>query len=197
MYSDPFQYNNYTVHRKMLKLFGGVFRVLDPNDQLALYADMKAFKLKEDIRLYSDENKQQELLVIKARSIIDFSAAYDVVDPLSGQKIGALKRKGFKSMLRDEWVIMDSVDNEIGYIKEDSTLMAVIRRIAGEFIPFAIPQNFTGALRGVPVLEFKQNFNPFAHKLMLDFSMDTQNLLDKRMGIAAAVLMMAIEGKQH
>lgn len=181
----------------MLKLFGGVFRVFDPYSNLALYADMKAFKLREDIRLYADENKLQEVLTIKARSIIDFSAAYDVMDPLSGQKIGALKRKGFKSMLKDEWVIMDQMDNEVGYIKEDSMLLAVIRRVVGEFVPIAIPQNFTGELRGMPVFTFKQNFNPFAHKLMLDFSPDIQNLLDKRIGIAAAILMMAVEGKQH
>lgn len=197
MYTDPFQHASYTVHRQMLKLFGGVFRVFDPYGQLALYADMKAFKLKEDITLFADENKTQAVLTIKARSIIDFSAAYDVTDPATGQKIGALKRKGLKSMLKDEWIILDEVDNEVGYIREDSMLLAIIRRVVGEFVPIAIPQNFKGELKGTPVLEYKQNFNPFAHKLMLDFSSDIQNLLDKRIGVAAAILMMAVEGKQH
>ena len=36
-----------------------------------------------------------ELMVIKARDILDFSAAYDVEDSTSNEKIGALKRHGF------------------------------------------------------------------------------------------------------
>jgi hypothetical protein len=31
----------------------------------------------------------------------------------------------------------------------------------------------------------------------LDYSMDQQGLLDRRLGIAAAVLLVAIEGKQN
>jgi hypothetical protein len=43
---------------------------------------------------------------------------------------------------------------------------------------------------------FTRNFNPFVSKVNLDYSMDTQGLLDRRLGIAAAVLLLAIEGKQ-
>ena len=31
-------------------------------------------------------------------------AAYDVTDSQTGEKVGALRRKGFKSILRDEWL---------------------------------------------------------------------------------------------
>ncbi|NIA15532.1 MAG: hypothetical protein GWP08_15830 [Nitrospiraceae bacterium] len=55
---------------------------------------------------------QTELLCIQARSILDFSAAYDVVDSTTGEKAGALKRKGLKSILRDAWIIMDADDRE-------------------------------------------------------------------------------------
>jgi hypothetical protein len=48
----------------------------------------------------------------------------------------------------------------------------------------------------VPVLCFRQRFNPFIAKIDLDFSMDTQGRLDRRLGIAAAVLLCAIEGRQ-
>lgn len=43
---------------------------------------------------------------------------------------------------------------------------------------------------------FKQNFNPFVTKLSLDFSTDTERRLDRRLGLAAAVLLCAIEGKE-
>ena len=50
---------------------------------------------------------QVELLSIQARQIIDFSAAYDVYDGSTGSKVGALKRKGMKSILRDECEIRE------------------------------------------------------------------------------------------
>ena len=88
--------------------------------QLVLYSEQKAFKLREDIRLYSDETKAEELITISARSIIDFSAAYDVVDATTGERVGALRRKGLSSILRDEWLILDVDEIELGRINECS-----------------------------------------------------------------------------
>jgi len=48
---------------------------------------MKKFKLKEDIRVYADENKNNEVLSLQARSIIDFSAAYDVYNTATHEKM--------------------------------------------------------------------------------------------------------------
>jgi uncharacterized protein YxjI len=190
-----FQHNNYLVRRKVLKLFGGAFHVYDPTGQVVLFANMKAFKLKEDIRLYEGEDMQTELLLITARRVLDISSEYDVTDSQTGQKVGVLKRKGLKSMVRDEWILMDSMDQTIGTIREDSTAMALIRR----FIPFAnlIPQQYNGEIRGVPVCTFKQNVNPFVMKIAIDFSADVNRLLDRRLGLTAAILLCAIEGKQH
>lgn len=194
MLATRFQHNNYLIRRKVFKLFGGVFHVYDPGGQVVLFASMKAFKLKEDIRLYDSEEKHTELLVIQARRVLDISSEYDVNDAQTGEKVGVLKRKGLKSIVRDEWIVMDRGDQPIGTIREDSTAMALIRR----FVPFAnlIPQEYNGEIRGTPVCTFKQNFNPFVMKISLDFSADVNRLLDRRLGLAAAVLLCAIEGKQ-
>ncbi|MNR57283.1 hypothetical protein D3C85_1780200 [compost metagenome] len=50
-------------------------------------------------------------------------------------------------------------------------------------------------VNGTKVAEFKQNFNPFVQKLNLDFSAD-HNKLDRRLGLAGAVLLIAVEGSQ-
>ncbi len=47
------------------------------------------------------------------------------------------------------------------------------------------------------VADLRQRFNPFAYQMDLDFSMDTGNKLDHRIGIAAAILLAIIEGKQR
>ncbi|HMV47988.1 MAG TPA: hypothetical protein PLD20_10350 [Blastocatellia bacterium] len=193
MTADRFSHSTYLIRRRILSLLGGKFEIYDPAGNVVLFSKMKAFKLKEDIRLYTDETMTAELISIQARTIMDFSAAYDVVDSTTGRKIGALKRKGWKSLMRDEWIIMDVNDNEIGGIQEDNAFVAFIRR----FVTNLIPQTFNVQLGGQPVAEFKQNFNPFVSKLTLDFSLDVQRRLDRRLGIAAGVLLCAIEGKQE
>lgn len=193
MGNERFAHSNYLVRKKVMKLVGGVFHIYDPMGNVAFYTKQKAFKLKEDIRIYTGEDMKVEVLSILARQVIDFSAAYDVVDPISGTKVGALKRKGLKSVVRDEWLILDAYENEIGRIQEDSMGLAMVRR----FLTNLIPQAFSGTVGGRQVCSFKQNFNPFVTKINLDFSMDTAGSLDRRLGMAAAVLLCAIEGRQN
>jgi uncharacterized protein YxjI len=187
-----FGHSRYLLRKQFFKIFGSAFHIYDANGGLAFYSKLKAFKLKEDVRVYTGEDMQTELLCIKARSILDFGATYDVVDSATGEKLGALRRKGFKSILKDEWVILDASDAEVGLITEDSLLLALVRR----FLTQLVPQTFLGNVAGAPVFTFKQHFNPFVQKIDLDFSSDAGGLLDRRMGIAAGVMMCAIEGRQ-
>jgi hypothetical protein len=182
----------YTIRRKVFTLFGGAFHIYGPAGQVVGFARMKAFKLKEDFRVYSGEDQSQELLIIRARNVIDISATYDVLEPQTQKKIGALRRKGIKSILKDEWLLLDTFDQEIGIIREDSMFMALVRR----FLANLIPQSYELEMQGTLVAAFKQNFNPFVLKITVDFSPDMQNRLDRRLGIAAALLLNAIEGRQ-
>jgi hypothetical protein len=189
-----FQHPTYLIRKKFFQVFGASFNLYGPSGELLFYSKQKAFRLKEDIRLYSDESATEEVLTIHARSWLDFAAAYDVVDTQTGEKVGGLKRRGFKSMVRDEWIFMDAYDNDIGLIQEDSQVMALVRR----FVPMGdwVPQKYVGTIQGQPVCEFRQHFNPIIQKITLDFSLDTGNLLDRRLGLAAAILLSAIEGRQ-
>ena len=190
--NNAFTYESYLVRKKILTLAGAKFHIYDPQGNLVFFSKLKAFKLKEDIRLFTGEDMQTELLSIQARNIIDIAATYDVIDPESGEKIGALRRKGLKSIFKDEWIVLDTNDNESALIKEDSTFLALLRR----FLTNLIPQTYYGVIGSQQICKFKQNFNPFVTKINLDFSLDTEHQLDRRLGIAAAVLLCAIEGKQ-
>jgi len=189
---SAFQHNHYLLRRQVFALTGK-FRIYDPNNQLVLYSEQKMFRLKEDIRLYSDETKSQEVLHIQARQIIDFSAAYDVNDVMARAKVGALRRKGLRSIMRDEWEILDAQDQPVGLIFEDSVTLALLRRL---FLGSLLPQNYDAQIGGQRVADFKQRFNLFRYELDMDFSMDRSNLFDRRLGIAAAVLLGTVEGKQ-
>ncbi|MEM9883094.1 MAG: hypothetical protein AAF800_09285 [Planctomycetota bacterium] len=176
-------------------MFGASFHIFDPDGNVVLFSKQKAFKLKEDIRIYADESMVDEVLTIRTGSIWDLAGTYDVFDPTTNETVGALKRKGLKSMFKDEWLLLDAQGQERGKIKEDSTLKAVVRRVI-EVASALMPQAYHATWNDRPVATFKQNFNPFIQKIAIDFTADTDNLLDPRLGLAAAVLLCAIEGRQ-
>ena len=189
--NPAFSFDRYLLKRQVFAL-AGKFRYYEPGGGLVLFCEQKMFKLREDIRVYSDESKTQEVLMIKARQIVDFSAAYDVVDSATNQKVGALRRKGLASLLRDEWEVLDVSDNIVGKLFEDSMGLALLRR----FLTGLIPQNYDITFGTDRVADLKQNFNPFAYQLNVDFSMDISRRLDRRLGLAAGILLAAIEGRQ-
>jgi hypothetical protein len=180
----------YLICRRILswKLFVETCRIYDSTGRLCFVADQKGFKLSDDIRLYTDESKKEDALLIQARQIIRFSAAYDVIDAVTAEKIGAFKRKGWKSLAIDEWILMDAHDTEIGKIGENSPVLALLRR----YVAALIPQTYHLELENSPVCTFKQIFSPFALKLSVDFSPDFRQQLDRRLGIAAGVLLCAV-----
>lgn len=189
---ERFSSSHYLLVRQFFKFLGANFRVFDENGRLVLFSNQKAFRLKEDIRVYSDESKTEQILHLQARNIIDFSAAFDIYFTPTGEKVGALKRKGWKSLMRDEWILMDANDSEIGRIQEDSTAWALVRR----FLTALVPQRFHVEVAGQRVLEIHQRFNPFIYKLEIRYLPTAYGMLDRRLGIAAAVLIAAIEGRQ-
>ena len=187
-----FQYPRYLLKRQVFALTGK-FRYYDPMGNLVMFSQQKMFKLREDIRVFADEEKTQELLQIKARQIVDFSAAYDVIDSAYNQKVGVLRRKGLRSILRDEWEVLDANDQLIGKLFEDSPGLAMLRRM---LLGNLLPQNYDIAFGEQRVADLKQRFNLFRYELDVDFSMDTANMLDRRVGLAAGILLAAIEGRQ-
>ena len=190
MAADLFELDSYLIRRKVLKLFGGSFHTYAGNRVVA-FTKQKAFKLKEDIRIYSDESMKTELLTIQARQVIDFASAYDIVDTQAGVKVGAARRKGFRSIVRDSWELLDADDRPIAQLQEDSMAMALMRR----FLSDLIPQKFhIEAKGGSKPVSFRQHFNPFVFRL--EVTIPPKCGLDRRLIFGIAALIAAIEGRQ-
>lgn len=182
----------YLIRRKVFKLFGASFHIYDNNEKLVGFSQQKAFKLKEDIRIYADETMNQELILIQARQIIDFSACYDVFDSLTGELLGTWQRKGFSSLLRDNWVLLDKNGEKIGEIKEDNMLLALTRRFVCNWIPQGYSLTYGEAGE---IATYSQCFNPFIFKLKVKVS--PSNTLNPRLICAGGILLAAIEGRQN
>ena len=190
---DAFGQNQFELRRKFFSFPHTSFTIFSGSGAPLLYGRKKGFKLKEDIRVFEDEGLTREVLAIQARSVLDISATYDVTDSRERRPVGILRRKGLKSILRDEWQILGLNEEPIATVQEDSQAMALVRR----FLSNLIPQSYhVLAKDSFPIGEIKQNFNPFLLHLRIDFSRDSARVLDRRLGLAAAVVLGTIEGRQ-
>ncbi|MEL6652965.1 MAG: hypothetical protein AAFQ87_19355 [Bacteroidota bacterium] len=114
----------------------------DASGQMVAYVRQKMFKFKEDIRIYSDESKSQQLFSIKADRWLDFSAAYSFADA-SGREFGKIVRKGWRSIWKSEYELIDQQQNLQYHIREEDAWVKVLDGLLGE-IP--ILNFFTGYL---------------------------------------------------
>lgn len=180
----------FVAYRPILSLLGRVYRLETTSGALMLEVRMAMFKLREEIVAYADEGRTDARLRIKARSVFDFGATYDVTDATTGERLGAWRRQGLKSILRDTWVLLDPSDREIGKVEEDSVALALVRR----FLLNLIPQSFHCTVDGKPAGVVAQRFHLL--RLCYDVKLDP-NVIDPRLAQALAILLLAIEGRQQ
>jgi uncharacterized protein YxjI len=173
----PVDQHIFEFRKQFFKLAGGAFRVYDSSQRLLLFSEQKAFKIREDIRVYDSEAKTNQVLAIRTQQIFDISPTFDIIELPSGEKAGSLKRKGLKSILK---------------VEEDSTLFAILRR----FLTNLIPQKYHFVIGTQTVGSFQQAFNPFLYRATMDLTADTGKQLDRRLALAAGILLLAIEGRQ-
>lgn len=184
MLKNPFMCSSYSIMTQYRpNILGSSYRIL-AGDIPVFYVDQK-FTLRDDIRIFADENKNMELLSIKARKLALVSAVYDVYDSRSGNKVGAFKNRGWNRNFIEKWIILDMHDSEVGYINTDDALTSVISTL--------IPSELTVTLVGSVLNNEVFRFHPSLFCMDVDFSMDKNNLFDRRMGIAAAVLVAIVD----
>lgn len=185
----------YFVERQILKLVGNTVRTYDENRKLICKAEQKAFKLKEQIHFFKDEEKTDELFSIKARKVIDISATYDIFDK-SGKVVASLRRKGLaSSFVRDEWLILNDKEEQIGSIVEDSNLLGLLRRYL-DFVALFVPQKFHVFVGEKEVGTMQQNKNPLTVKLACDFNDGIEKQLGSLLPIAIPSMIIIIEARQ-
>ena len=192
---ELYHHDRFEARRQVFKLLGAAFRLVSTEGKLLAYSKQKAFKLKEDIRVYADEAMTEELLFIEADRVIDFSAAYKVTDSQTGEVVGYLRRKGWSSVARDSWEILDSDRVVRGKVQEDSMWKALVRRMV-DYAALLMPQGFQIEVDGQVVGKLKQNHNIFAPKFTVDLGLDSSGILPRPLAIATVVLLLAIEGRQ-
>jgi uncharacterized protein YxjI len=165
------------------------------------FVEQKRFKFKEDIRFFADDSKQDEVMRLKARQRFDPAARYDITDPAGGE-IGQIQKVFGASLLRSTYRLYDAAGEETAVATEKSLAIALFRRIVG-FVPYVdyvsdwlpIPYHFA-FLRGDQELGTNTRR---AWKLRdtytIDLSGDPERTLDRRLILAAAVGMDALQAR--
>jgi hypothetical protein len=181
-------HNVVSCKRKVLSI-APTFEIFDLQGTPLVFCQEKLFKIKDDIRIYADSSKKVELLRIKQRNMLDWAGLFDVFDPATNAKIGAFRRKGWRSWLRDEWHILNTDDQQVGTILETGSTF--LRRIF-KFLPYTFAFNVGEQQVGT----FIQHFAFIGYKATMDVSPWPQGPVDRRMAFAGALLLMAVEAKE-
>lgn len=208
---DYAKYKRLEFRRKFFRILGAEIDITDPeSDQagaLVGFIEMKAWKLREDVRIYSDKSKSVELFNIHARTILDFGVTYDVSDSQSGEKIFTMRRKGLRSaFLRDQWEIGTPDDKPLAVLQETSSSLALLRRytdlipLVGWVIDLAMsffPIQYT--LRdaaGETAAEITHRRNPIIDKFGLDRS-NAAAKLDPRVAVVATAMLSVVDSSKN
>lgn len=106
------------------------FTAKDSTGKTVAYVKQKLFKLKEDISIYNDELKDKINYTIKADKWLDFSAAYSFQDD-QGQFLGKIARKGWRSIWKAQYEIIDQHDKLQYRINEENPWTKVVDSLIG------------------------------------------------------------------
>ncbi len=164
------------------------------------FVEQKRMKLKEDLRAFSDDQKQAEVFRIKAQQVWDPRARYDVTDA-SGRHLGQLQKVFGKSLLRSTWRLYDASGAEAGSARERSLFVALFRRLVG-FVPYLggfadwlpIPYHFDYFI-GERHIGGLERILGVRDRYRLDISGDAERTIDRRVALALAVGMDALQAR--
>jgi len=197
---DPNQHDTFVL-RQRIKLVINQYEFALPEDEndAFCFVEQARFKFKEDIRFFMDDSKSTELLRIKARQRFDPRATYDITGA-DGSKIGEIKKVFGSSLLRSTYEI--SSPTMTVRAQEQNLLVALFRRAVG-FIPYVgdyadwlpIPYNFEFLHDGEAIGVNKRRFGKLRDVYDIDFSADPGRRFDRRLVLAAAVGMDALQAR--
>jgi uncharacterized protein YxjI len=155
--------------------------------------------IREDIRFFADDSEGEELFRIKARSILDIGGSrYDVV-AADGSPVGRLEHVFGKSLIRSTWRLVGSDEAEVAIAHERSQLLAIARRVVdflpyGDFLP--IPYDFLLLdPAGGELGHFTRKFLSVRDRYVLDLSGDAERRLDRRLALALAIALDALQNR--
>lgn len=188
---ERFRHGTYTIKRSWFSLFNRTFRVYAPDGRLVLFVRHPVMRLRGEWRVFGDEAQTEALMLVKAQQVIALNYVYDLTDLARGEKVGAVRTKGLKSIVRDAMEILDPAGEVIGHVIE--TGASILRR----FFPFLTSKHDI-EVGGEVVATVRQKFRFFIKEFRVDqtkviFGDD----LDARLILTCALLAVLNESQRE
>ncbi|MGH8503254.1 MAG: hypothetical protein ACREVE_12440 [Gammaproteobacteria bacterium] len=98
--------------------------VTDAARRVIFYVRQKAFRLKEAVTVYADTAQARALYQINADRVFDISAQYNI-DDSQGTRLGAVQRRGMRSLWRAHYEIMRE-DQPFMVVREENPWVKVL-----------------------------------------------------------------------
>ena len=149
-----------------------------------LESKQKKFRLKEDFR-FTDPGSGEERFRVKADSVLDVAAGYDIVDVTTGERVGTVRRSAW-SFFQHEYALVDPEGTTVAFLREDNPLMAALRRFVSTLIPFSYD---IVSPSGEKIGDVGEQFS-FRDKYSIDLYDDA---IDPRLAVVGTVVVDAIE----
>jgi hypothetical protein len=115
---------------KILAIASQIY-VQDAAGRDLLYVKQRAFRLREDVRIFADPTQTSELFQMRADRIIDISPRFTITDP-GGGVVGGIKREGLRSIWRASYLLEDGNGIETHHIKEENPWAKVLDGLLSE-----------------------------------------------------------------
>ncbi len=180
--------NFYRIRKKVVAI-ANQYWIEDQDGNSLGYARMKLLKLKDDIRIYSDESMGTEEFMIKQQQTVDMWGTFDIVDTPSGVCVGKLKRRAMSAVGVDEYLILDPAGQRVGRVAESAGRGLTRKYISGGSL---VPEHVAVEFYGREVAEIKQKFKVIGDIWEVDCSRIPPQF-DRRVLLAAMLLMGMVE----
>ncbi len=144
---------------------------------------------KRHVTFYRDNSKQERLLeILQDKKVEWITTTYTVIDA-SGQLLARLRKNYLFDLVRKRWQCLTPEGNLLCVAKEDSLILALLRRLIGVFFGvlrtnFVICEGTSQRLIGT----FNRNFT-LLDRYVLDLSADPERRLDRRIAVALGVIL--------
>jgi len=189
--SNIWYQNFYRIRKKTLTV-GNKYWMEDQSGAILGFCKQKLFKLKEDIRIYTDESATTELFRIKQEQIMDVWGNFAVIDSKNDTKMGYVKRNIISAFVKDTWEIYTTSNQMVGKIEEKSTGHALARK----YMPGGglIPEKMHLEMNGQILADINQDFKIIGDIWTMNCHLVPPNF-DRRVLLACMLLMGMIERK--
>lgn len=172
--------------------------VRDASGNLLCYVKQKAFRLKEAVTVFGDEEQSRPLYTIKADRVWDISAQYNI-DDMAGHPIGMIRRHGMRSFWRSHYEIQRN-GLQVFEIREENPWIKVADAALGE-IPFLgilsgyvfhPAYRLTDAVTGNVVLRAEKRAAFFEGLYTIE-ALGVMSDDDERLGMLSILMMLLLE----